>query len=424
MDYEKKYKEALERARKINSGEGVEAPPDWTVCEVIFPELKESEDERIRKWIIDDIRYNMNNEPLNNSEYKKEAEKAIAWLEKQAEHKDYYTKQELIDMGFSFTLNGDIVTPDEMMEDMKKYLAWKEKQSEQKPADKVGPKFKVGDWITNGRYNKLIVGINSDWPFYMFKDGTSEHIKDVDKKYHLWAIQDAKDGDVLAYVTGEEDLWIMIYRSLYEPYEGHVHYHALLVNNDFSDKGTCCICIDDLKPATKEQRDTLIAKMTEAGYVWDAEKKELRKTEDEEYNGEDYGIDSLFHAQRILEKTLGKVDGYQTDDGILSHMCAISAVKKLYGQKSVEWTEEDESKVEDIVYFLNAAKTHYASTEAIDDCVAWLESLKPQKQWKPSKEQIDALEHFVRSIGESDYASPYDNNTKLLYSLLEQLKKL
>lgn len=44
--------------------------------------------------------------------------------------------------------------------------------------------------------------------------------------------------------------------------------------------------------------------------------------------------------------------------------------------------------------------------------------------WKPSKEQINALEHFVRSIGESGYASPYDNNTKLLYSLLTDLQVL
>ena len=50
----------------------------------IFTELKEG-DERIRRWIIDDIRYNINNEPLNNSEYKKKAEKAIAWLEKHCE---------------------------------------------------------------------------------------------------------------------------------------------------------------------------------------------------------------------------------------------------------------------------------------------------------------------------------------------------
>ena len=34
------------------------------------------------------------------------------------------------------------------------------------------------------------------------------------------------------------------------------------------------------------------------------------------------------------------------------------------------------------------------------------------------------FEHFVRSIGESGYACPYDNNTKLLYLLLSDLKKL
>ena len=99
----------------------------------------------------------------------------------------------------------------------------------------------------------------------------------IEKEYHPWTIQDARDGDVLAYVTDEEDLWIMIYWSLYEPYEGHVHYHALLVNDDFSDKGTCCICISDLKPATKEQRELLFQKMKEAGYEWDEKKKELNK---------------------------------------------------------------------------------------------------------------------------------------------------
>ena len=51
----------------------------------IFTELKEGDDARIIRWIIDDIRYNMNNEPLNNSEYKKKAEKAIDWLEKHCE---------------------------------------------------------------------------------------------------------------------------------------------------------------------------------------------------------------------------------------------------------------------------------------------------------------------------------------------------
>ena len=72
------YDKGIERAKKLY-GNGI--------AEEIFPELKESDDERIRRWIINDIRYNMNNEPLNNSEYKKKAEKAIAWLEKQGEQK-------------------------------------------------------------------------------------------------------------------------------------------------------------------------------------------------------------------------------------------------------------------------------------------------------------------------------------------------
>ena len=72
----KAYDRAIEIAKKLY-GNGI--------IEEIFPELKEGDDEKIRRWIIDDIRYNINNEPLNNSEYKKKAEKAIAWLEKQGE---------------------------------------------------------------------------------------------------------------------------------------------------------------------------------------------------------------------------------------------------------------------------------------------------------------------------------------------------
>lgn len=70
----KAYDEAIERVNKLYGNR---------IAEEIFPELNEDDDEKIRRWIIDDIRYNINNEPLNNSEYKKKAEKAIAWLEKQ-----------------------------------------------------------------------------------------------------------------------------------------------------------------------------------------------------------------------------------------------------------------------------------------------------------------------------------------------------
>ena len=76
---------------------------------------------------------------------------------------------------------------------------------------------------------------------------------------------------------------------------------------------------------------------------------DIGRNENEEYDGEDYGIDSLWHAKNILEKTLGEVEGYQTDDGILDHKCAISFIDKLYKQKPAEWSDEDESNFQGIM---------------------------------------------------------------------------
>ena len=64
---------------------------------------------------------------------------------------------------------------------------------------------------------------------------------------------------------------------------------------------------------------------------WLERQKEQKPTEFPK--SEDYGIDGLYAVVDILQKTLGEVDGYQTDDGILEHKCAISAVKELYEQK-------------------------------------------------------------------------------------------
>lgn len=62
---------------------------------------------------------------------------------------------------------------------------------------------------------------------------------------------------------------------------------------------------------------------------------------------------------------------------------------------------------------------------SVKDIRAWLERQgKYETIWKPTIEQINALTHFIRSVGESGYASPYDNNTKLLYSLLTDLQVL
>jgi hypothetical protein len=76
MDYEKKYKEALERAKDFHSRLNEQLKKEM---ENIFPELKESDDERIRENIIATIHLYYG-EPLED-----EAKEMIAWLEKQGE---------------------------------------------------------------------------------------------------------------------------------------------------------------------------------------------------------------------------------------------------------------------------------------------------------------------------------------------------
>ena len=97
MDYEKKYKEALERVRRLHDRMLVLSSTDALVAsaelEFIFPELAESEDERIRKELKEafeayDIESTWNGIPIRS---------IITWLEKQKEQngEDEFLEDEL-----------------------------------------------------------------------------------------------------------------------------------------------------------------------------------------------------------------------------------------------------------------------------------------------------------------------------------------
>lgn len=84
MDYEKAYKEALEKARQFSERPLEE--DSSSIVEYIFPELKEIEDEKIRKWLIDWAK------AVNWSEqFTVTKEQVLAWLEKQGKQKVSYT---------------------------------------------------------------------------------------------------------------------------------------------------------------------------------------------------------------------------------------------------------------------------------------------------------------------------------------------
>ena len=84
MDYKEKYNAALERARQF-----IEHPlqeDSENIAEYIFPELTMSEDERIRKALIEMIHDTTSDECEDCYHVSKES--VLAWLEKQGEKKN------------------------------------------------------------------------------------------------------------------------------------------------------------------------------------------------------------------------------------------------------------------------------------------------------------------------------------------------
>lgn len=166
------------------------------------------------------------------------------------------------------------------------------KRDEQKPADKVEPKFKVEKdkwYVCTSQYCNCIEGRNYKASLYgrIIDDYGTEYDmhSDAYRWFRPWTIADSKDGDV---VVDKSDGTIGIFQSIGHHPDGgsyndpsycflHCRYDDGFFYADFEYGNT--IVSDDLIPATKEQRDLLFAKMKEAGYEWNNEKKELKKIE-------------------------------------------------------------------------------------------------------------------------------------------------
>ena len=359
--YEQKYKEALERAQKaVYKGQ-----VSQNFVDDIFPELVESEDERIRKTLIAFFRdwertkshcWNVNvsdiltwlekqreyvYRPFAGSTIEDAAEKAQAlgdkiilafngayipvkgkttneivaeyynWLKNQSKKSitidinkmvsEYSTTE---DGDFGFPINCMIRAYKKGIEDVLKlkqdnpYGQRKECEDcqfnyageckgycalrrEHKPTDKVEPKFKVGDWVVkqngenfwNGDCVAQIIDI-TDCDKYWLNIDCWVRARDI----RLWTIQDAKDGDVLAVksMDGYPFPFVAIYKEHGLNFFNSYCYISFEGKFYKSESGHST---ENIYLATKEQRDLLFEKMKEAGYEWDADKKELRKIE-------------------------------------------------------------------------------------------------------------------------------------------------
>lgn len=340
-----RYDEALARANEmIKSMTNIGGVAKVDDIQHIFPELKESEDERISGNIIATIHLYYG-EPLED-----EAKEMIAWLEKQGEQKIKTPEESL---GIDSDTYNKIV--DECI------------YGEQKHTDKVESNFNVGDWVVYCNDDvDLITGIEENG-YCINNSGYIPFICSSDIR--LWTIQDAKDGDVLAW---DDSKCIALFKNIYDEDSFNSYGFVGGCTGTFESRQSYHD-IEGAHPATKEQRYLLFQKMHEAGYEWDAEKKELIKIEQKPAALSEEDVKALNRISTIL------VDA--------------SEVKNWW--KEYRLIERDE------MIRLND----------------FLKSLIDRYTWKPSDEQIEALESATENCAYSEYQG-------CLRELIEQLKKL
>lgn len=223
------------------------------------------QNERIRKALLKMVRDTPNAEC--EKIYNVSKEDTIAWLENQGKIAAAY--EDRLDRCACECFNKGYKTAIEHQ---------KEKQGE-KSDNNVKPKFKVGDWIVSDYDNVVYIDFITEKNYHLqLKNGYHEvmSINYVDKNWHLWTIQDAKDGDVLAsnLERGYDSPFIAIYKE--RGLDFFNSYCFIGLDGKFY-KGDTGHDIIGIHPSTKEQRNLLFQKMKESGYEWDAEKKELRK---------------------------------------------------------------------------------------------------------------------------------------------------
>lgn len=101
-------------------------------------------------------------------------------------------------------------------------------------------------------------------------------------------------------------------------------------------------------------------------------------------------------------------------------------------QPKQEWSEEDEKKRTLLIRILevnhpngyfkaNPANTLNMEAMSTEELVSWLKSLRPQNTWRPTKEQIEALEKHLTFL---QRINAFGENVGRLKDLYNDLKNL
>ena len=418
----------------------------------LFPELKESEDEKIRKFLVELV----SNDKENNyrglyEDWKIDFDNVLAWLEKQKEQKDFQTK----------------------VEQRMEYLWDKLPDAHRVEEGNCTPE----EWKTLGSYMELEMNFDKDseeqkeqekCPEYCVRShciGCSIYEKRKEQK----SVE--KENTLTDF---EKVLNIFLFDFANSPIEDcepkeYIKKHSAEI----------------LKAAYKELNAKLQQDIFEAKQEGRQEGYEVAKAEQKPAEFDEYKIIKKHITEDMLSsdvnKRLTECGWYVTDKkpeewsekdekirkSIIwvlevtypSYREEIDWLKSLRPQPKNEWSEEDKFKLEDAITgidvgigFYETEGKHPNLLKAIIEAKEWLKSLHPQPhtvsikdttkfgnleyergvkdgiqhaknyQWKPSEEQMKALK-IARSFVVDDF-SENPTLSEILKALYEQLKKL
>lgn len=298
MNYQKKYKEALERARELSQ------TTTGARYEYIFPELAESKDERIRKALI---RFHKSSIDVDGIK----GEDIISWLKRQGEQK---------------TITN--IPPREVI-----LSIWD-----------LGNEWKG---LTNGsistEYGTQLNYIQKHWH---------------ESEYYLKVKQGKNHAD-----KAEPKFKVKYAGSEYNVFE-----------------------IKDI-----------------AGVTF-------------------YGIeDEPNHIDYVKAENCEIISGY----AIKENGSPYPTKPAVFSEQKPTWSEEDEDRAKDTIYFLDTAKKHYASTVELDACIDWLKSIKdrvqPIQEWSKEEQQIiEDAETWLDTL--CDYLK--DSSCEFIPTVKEVISKL
>lgn len=450
----KRYDETLVKESKLR----VQNPFDTVsqMMEYLFPELAESDDEGIRKSLIDYFSRFKSSDMWNESFSFGDV---VSWVEKQAKPTDInpsefdlrlnkllkqfetLPKEELAS-SLSFYLNvvqNDGTYREENQGEQNLIMAKSPQLGEQKPADKVEPKFKVGDWIITNKNHIWYVDETPETTPYLYRlinqYGKVEvtEFETVDEKARLWTIKDAKSGDVLR-IRNLTFIFHEITNNNACHKDAVVAYCSYEDNDDsFGICGPDCITdLEIITPATKEQRDLLFQKMKEAGYEWDAEKKELKKIGQKPVEWTQDNVEELTEFENVMMHIGGSFFGEHQGLDPNDTACVKEQAQYLLelAQKPA-WSEEDENGLGDALWAIKQARTIAKDENDMGNlwCAeCWLKSLKDRVLPKQelNDEDIAAISRvipIVKWAAYSDHSHPILNDAGAT-ELIERLKHL